>query len=129
MTDQDPLSSLIVDESHLAREELADTLRPYLRLGRSGQVVIDRAFDQLTALQKVACILLGLAAAHMLDLRDRRGATPQEIVRVSGLAGGTVRPKLSELLRDRYAVRDGHDYAIPIHAIRRITDLLRSREQ
>jgi hypothetical protein len=117
--DPDPLTSLVVDEAELAREELADVLRPYLRFTGSGSLVMEPEFDRITTAQQVCCVLLALRAAHLMGLRERPGATPREIVELSGMAPGSVRPKLSRLLRDRVLAKEGDDYLVPAQAMRR----------
>ena len=121
----DPLASLLIDETEMARDELAEALRPYVRLTRSGDFVFEDSFDSLPAKARVACVLLALKAGHLLGLRDEPGAAPQEIVAKSGLPPGTVRPKLSELLRDRVTEKQRGRYSIPAYGMRKAAALLR----
>lgn len=128
MISEDPLAALVVDEADLAREELAGALKPFLRLTRDGGFVFERSFDSLRTKQRVACLLLAFKAAHLLGFRTRPGAAPQEIVEVSGIPPGSVRPKLSELVQMRLAAKSGRDYFIPAHAARRVVQLLGGEE-
>jgi hypothetical protein len=125
MEAEDPLAALVVDETLLAREELAAVLGPFVRFTASGGLLLEKAFDHLTTLQRVGCVLLAMRAAELLGLRDRPGARPREIVAVSGMPPGTVRPKLGALVRERIAVKEADEYMIPGHGIRRAVDLIK----
>jgi hypothetical protein len=121
----DPLEDLLVDENAFARETLASALSPLLRLSRSGDLFFEPGFSELKALQQVLTILLGLKAAEMLGIRESASATPGEVVELSGMAAGTVRPKLSELVRQRLILRrkDG-GYEVPVSAANQVLDTL-----
>lgn len=115
----DALEGLIVDEEQIARTELAEGLRPYLRLTRGGELVFEPAFDALKAQQKVCVTLLGVRAAALMGLRDDAGSSPTELVQLSGLPPGTIRPKLSELLKLRLVAKKADRYEIPSHSLGR----------
>ena len=122
------LEDLLVDEAAVARDEIAEALRPYVRLTRAGELLPEPAFDQLPAEHRVLCVLLALQASHMLGLRPDGAAAPAEVVQASGMPAGTVRPKLSALLKSRYVVRTDHKYSLPVHATRRAVRVLRKGE-
>jgi hypothetical protein len=121
----DLLSSLIVDEQTLTRDELARVLGPYVAFSSGGALVIEPAFDRLSAQHRVLCVVLALQALHALGLRKDVAAAPAEIVDLSGMPPGTVRPKLSILLRGRWITRakDGR-YCVPLSSLRRVCRVL-----
>lgn len=118
------LETLIVDESAVARDQLASALAPYLRFTRAGELLLEPRFDDLAAELRVLCVLLALQALRLLDLRETDQATPAEIVSISGMPPGTVRPKLAGLLKKRLVAKDGARYSLPVHAARRAIELL-----
>lgn len=124
MTERDPLAELIVDEQEIAREELAQVLRPYVRFSRTGWPLFEKAFHQLTSLKRVCCVLLALRAMSLLDLRDRTGASNTDIAEITGMPQGTVNPKLSELKDQRLAVKEDGEWTIPTYALRRAMEMI-----
>ena len=84
-------------------------------------------FDSLASQAQVACALLSIKALHMLGLRATDAARPAEICSLAGLPGGTVRPKLAALVRDRCAQRSANGlYSIPVSLFHRAFALLRN---
>lgn len=122
---EDPLSTLFADEEDLAREEIAEVLRPLLRFTKDGALILEDGFQRLTTLQQVTAVLLSFKALYLLGVRDAPGATPQEIIDTSGMAPGSVRPKLSELSGRRLVAKQGREYSIPTHAARKAVSILR----
>lgn len=116
----DPLTALIVDEQELARDELGTALSPFVRFTGGGALLLQAAFDELDAARKVLCVLLALQAVHILGLRNRAGASPQDIVSESGMAPGTVRPTLTSLKKRRLVEKQASgDYVVALHAAQR----------
>jgi hypothetical protein len=120
----DDLRALVVDEEGLAQGELARALRPYVRFTSGGKLLPEAAFDGLPAGHRVLCVLLAFQALRLLELRETDDATPAEISEISGMPPGTVRPKLSALLKGRWVAKNGTRYSLPIHSSRRTIDLL-----
>jgi hypothetical protein len=115
----DPLQALLVDETAIAREELAQALRPYLQLGRDGGLWLLAPFDHLSGQAKVLCVLLAVKAQHLLGLRQGEAIQPQELVELSSMPPGTVRPKLSQLAKDRLVSKSANGYTVPDGMARR----------
>jgi DNA-binding transcriptional ArsR family regulator len=122
----DALTALIVDDDALARDELAVAIAAHVRLTKGGALLLEPSFNDLPSDRQVLCVLLALKALKLLGFRESDSATPQEIVDLSGMAPGTVRPKLSALLKARLVTKQGHSYSLPVHSARRAIDLLGS---
>ena len=118
---------LVIDAADVAREELAQVLEPYVRLTREGELVLQPDFEHLAARERLIAALLAFRAGQLLELRSAPGASPQDIERLTGMAGGTVRPTLSQLLRQRIVAREQGQYLIPAHSVRRAAGVLRDR--
>jgi hypothetical protein len=87
------LVPLVIDTADVAREELARVLEPYVRLTREGELVLQPAFEDLAARERLIAALLAVRAGELLGLRSAPGASPHEIERLTGMAEGTVRPR------------------------------------
>jgi hypothetical protein len=114
----DPLETLLVDEETIAREELAELLAPYVGITKAGGLVLTDNVTSLKAADRLIAVLLGAWAANLLGLRPRAGATPGELVALSGLPAGTVRPKLSELTKRCLVAKQGSEYVVPLASVR-----------
>jgi DNA-binding IclR family transcriptional regulator len=64
----------------------------------------------------------------MIGIRSESGATPSQLVQLTGLPPGTVRPKLSELVKLRLVAKRGDAYEVPIHSISRALKALSAPE-
>jgi hypothetical protein len=121
------LEDLVVDESTIAADDLAGTLEAYARFTSDGHLYLQPAFNDLPAEHQVLCVLLGVQALHLLGYRERDDATPAEIVEISGMAPGTVRPKLSTLVKRRAVVKSERRYSLPLHAATRAIEVLKKQ--
>jgi len=121
----DPLKELLLDPEGVAREDLANALRPFVQFDADGGLWLHDQFDQLSSEDKVICLLLANRAQQLLGLREDGGATPQQLIDMGQMAGGTVRPKLSKLLKERKIAKSGSEYHLPPPAIRRAVTRLR----
>jgi hypothetical protein len=119
------LKDLIVNERAVAETELATALDPYVRFTGDGELIIQEGFQSLTSERQVLCLLLAVQAMKILELRDTDQITPSEMVELSGMAPGTVRPKLSALAKKRRATRQRGSYSLPMHSARRVIEELR----
>ncbi|MDQ3916313.1 MAG: hypothetical protein M3323_13465 [Actinomycetota bacterium] len=120
----DRLTALVVKDEEFVRDELAAALEGKVRFTEGGSLILDDGFPGLSTAQKVACILLACRAAHLLGLRNSSGATPGQVVEMSGMAPGSVRPKLSQLAKQRLVAKEGSEYVIPTHAGRKVATLV-----
>lgn len=124
MANSDPLSALLVDEDEVARDELATGLAPYIQITKQGGLLPKPAFEGLSAADKVLTLLLSIKAMKMLGLRDDERVGPAELIELSVMPGGTVRPKLSALAGKRLIVKDGHEYWITTLGARKALEVL-----
>jgi DNA-binding transcriptional ArsR family regulator len=102
------LKDLVVDESAFDQEALAEALLNYVRLGRAGEMRPGPKWERLSRLGRVLAVLLSLKAAWVLEMRKEDGGAASEITALSGLPGGTVRPKL-RALRERGLIEQTKD--------------------
>jgi hypothetical protein len=124
MASPDPLAALLVNEDSIAREELAAGLAPYVQLTEQGGLWPLPPFESLASTNKVLCLLLAVKAMAMLGLRESERAAPGELVEISGMPAGTVRPKLSKLAEKRLVVKGNGEYWISSHGARKALDVL-----
>lgn len=127
----DPLDSLVVNGDDLDRQLLADLVAPFAALHLLKGVMTIRytqSGDSLSAREKVLVFLLSKKA---LALKDPTGkatetASPTEIEKETGIAGGTLRPALRKLADDNLLVQDskGGAYSVPNFALNRIKSIL-----
>jgi hypothetical protein len=115
---KDPLEALLVDENTVAREELAKGLAPFLQLTNEGSVLPLPSFDDLDSKTKVLCALLGIKALAMLGRRESDRVSPAELIEMTNMAPGTVRPKLSKLAEERLITKADGAYWIGTHGAR-----------
>jgi hypothetical protein len=120
------LTDLIVTHKGLAEEELVPLLARFVRFTEDGDLVLLSAFEELPAESRVACVVLAIKALQLVGLRTADNASPAEVCALSGLPGGTVRPKLRALLRKRQVHRDSAGrYSVPVNIAHRTAELLR----
>jgi hypothetical protein len=129
MADQDPLSQLLVDQDSIARDELASGLAPYVQLTEQGGLWPLPPFEDLDSGTKVLCTLLAVKAMSLLGLRESDRVAPIELVEMSGMPPGTVRPKLSRLAEKRLIAKSGGQYWISTHGARKALEALGSRDE
>jgi hypothetical protein len=125
MNSDDPLKGLLIDTGSVAREEVAAALAPLLQFDESGGVWLLDPFDQLSSENKVMCLLLAVKAQQLLGLREEDSATPQDLAELGQMSGGTIRPKLAKLLKNRQVAKTGQAYHLPPPAMRRAVTRLK----
>jgi DNA-binding transcriptional ArsR family regulator len=126
LQNEDPLSQLLLDAGEVDRGVLAAALSERIGIdSKSGRIVMLPGYSSLNARQKVLVILLAAKAASLLGVRDSEFMATQEVISISGLPQGTVRPKLKEL-REAGLVSQGTDraYYVPSALLRRAVDQL-----
>jgi hypothetical protein len=121
-----PLEELLVDADAVDLERLAAALRPYAAIDtKTGRLHFLAPYGDLTTRHKVLVCLLGQKASLLLSRSDTDILSPKEIEACTGLPGGTVRAKLSELKQDRLASAAGPGrYTASPHHLRAATQEL-----
>lgn len=116
-----PLEDLLIDADSVDLERLASALKPFAAIDKkSGRLHFHPPYESLTTRRKTLVCLLGQKASHLLGLAESESLSPKEAEACSGLPGGTVRPKLTELKKDRIALTDENGfYAIAPHQVSR----------
>lgn len=115
---QRTLENLLVDEQEISEEILHDLLTGYIRIGKqSGDLIPEKAFQELTAKQKVALVLLSQHARHELDMVESEWMSPTEISEQSGVKKGTVYPTVRELDSEGVVEDDDGSYRVPAHSL------------
>lgn len=100
---------------------LEATLTPYLRFDWTSLAIVPRArWAEATAEQKVLLYLLARRAMVALELVPSDYASSIHIERQIGMPGGTVRPALMKLTRQRLVVKVPGGYRIPEYAVSEI---------
>lgn len=116
---QASLENLVVDEQALNETLLADVLSKYVRIGEdSGSIYPKDSFENLRSDRKTAIVLLTQHAKSVLDMAESEWLSPSDIVAISGLKDGTVRPKVRELVDRGLAEDDDGIYRIPAPNLR-----------
>ncbi|HEX9838909.1 MAG TPA: hypothetical protein VGA72_06160 [Anaerolineales bacterium] len=115
---QDPLDQLFVKTEQIEGEQraiLAQLILPYASINAdTGDVHFKTTFDDLSTKQKILLYLLcRLALSTRPNTTFTVAVSPVEVEKATMLPGGTVRPKLTELVKDRIIVKSGDGYSVP----------------
>lgn len=115
---QDPLDQLFVKTEQIEGEQraiLAQLILPYASINAdTGDVHFKTTFDDLSTKQKILLYLLcRLALSTRPNTTFTVAVSPIEIEKATMLPGGTVRPKLTELVKNRIIVKSGDGYSVP----------------
>ena len=126
----DPLDAVFVSAEQVQGEQralLARLLVPFAQIDpENGKVYFTKKVDELSAKRKIIVFLLArLALANRKDSIFPSAATLKEIEDGTGLPGGTVRPRLMELVRERLAMKSGSSYFVQTNGLNRIEEELR----
>lgn len=129
MEEQDPLDQIFVRPEEVAGEQralLAKLIFPYAVVNpESGEVHYKSTSDDLTAKQKILIFLLcKLALSTRSNTTFTATASPIEIEKATMLPGGTLRPKLQELVKAKVVVKSGEGYYIHASSLHRAEEML-----
>ena len=119
-----PLENLLIDDTALQDEILADLLRDRIQLTVSGGIVFKADASRLGVRSRVLIGLLGGAALHRLGKRREQTITPKELEVLIGVPGGTLRPALRDLVSRKLVRADRGRYEIPAYAINEVREAL-----
>ncbi len=130
---QDPLDQLFVKTEQVEGEHkaiLAQIILPYASINAdTGEVHFKATFDDLGTKQKLLLYLLcRLALSTRPNTTFTVAVSPIEIEKATMLPGGTVRPKLTELVKERIVIRSGDGYSVPAVNLQRAKKLFSIEE-
>lgn len=126
---ENPLSKFFQKPEDLEKEtleRLARLMEPFVKHidSTNGAIRFNPAFnDKLNSKQKVLVFLLARLALATHNPEFSAGLLPKEIEVEADLPGGTVRPKLTELMDDRIIARDS-DGKYLVKSIERAEEVL-----
>jgi hypothetical protein len=129
MEEQDPLDQIFIKPEQVEGEQralLASLIFPFASVNpESGEVHFKPTADDLTAKQKIVVYLLcRLALSTRPNTMFTATASPIEIEKATMLPGGTIRPKLMELVKSRIIVKSGEGYYVHASNLHRTKDVL-----
>ena len=127
-TEKDPLDELITKASEVEGEYrllLANILKPHVRMDLdTGKIYFIQRPPKLNTKQHVLVYLLAKLALAQKNPDFEPIVTPKEIEENTGIPGGTVRPKLGELLKERIISRGEAGYFVEVMSLYRAKSLL-----
>lgn len=131
----DPLDDLVVKSSEVAGENrrlLAELLRPHIQFDPETGAIHFRQPPRLNTRQYVLVYLLAKMALAQKNPQYDPVATARDVEDGTGLPGGSVRPKLTELSRERVISKNDTGYYVAVtnlHKARAILEDTLSPEQ
>lgn len=131
MSDNDnALDSLFIDKEPVDTTALAETLRPSVRLHSStGEVFFTDQWASLSNRNKVLLYSLARKALAIKGVIPDEKASPSQFAAETHLPGGSVRPQLSQLVKDRIMNVDKEsNYWIPDHNLTRVRRMIEDKE-
>jgi hypothetical protein len=112
----DPLDELVVRSEEVEGENrkiLAKILLPHVQIDpEKGTIYFVKQPSNLTTKEQVLVVLLAKLALAQKNPDITPITTPKEVEDISGLPGGTVRPKLGELIKDKIIAKSSVGYYV-----------------
>lgn len=124
MSTDDPLDQLFVRPEQVEGEQRATLYKlifPFAVINPvNGEVHFKATADDLNAKQKVLIYLLcRLVLSTRPNTTFSAAVSPKEVEKATNFPGGTVRPKLSQLVEEHIAVKSGDGYLVPASNLHR----------
>jgi len=119
---KDPLDAIVISSEVVEGENrklLADLLKPYVRIDPdTGSIHFIKYPPPLSAKQHILVYLLAKLALSSKKPEYSPAAQPKEIEEATRLPGGTVRPKLRQLLEE-HVISQGEEgyYVEPVNLV------------
>jgi hypothetical protein len=132
--DTDPFDKLFDDNAGADfRDLLADTVLPFIRFSdrAAPEIVFTLEGEKLTAKEKLLVFLLGRKILFVKGYVPLEGIGPGDIEKATRIPGGTIRPRLRDLVDEklvRIAEAEG-GYLVPNSRVRQISDMLRGKSK
>lgn len=112
----DPFAKLIRPKAQFdeeTKERLANLLERYVWLDpENNSITFKEGTRNLNALQKILVFVLARKVISLINNNDSGSFTPAEVETETQIPGGTVRPKLAELLKAKLIVRNENRYEL-----------------
>ncbi len=129
--EKDPLDTLFVKPSEIIGEQrvlLAKLVGPFAAIDEeSGRVHFKADAENLSNKRRILVYLLAcLALAVRSGAAQSAAVSPKKIEEALGLPGGTVRPRLQELVASRIVIKTGGEYAVDSTTLQRAAKELES---
>lgn len=129
--ENDPFTKLVRPKAQLdyeAKQRLADLLEPYIWVDPEHiSVVFKPTAPAHTTLQRVLLFMLSRKVMALISPEVSAHVAPREVETGTGLPGGTVRPKLADLIKRKLVVRSDGAYEVaPYFSLNEIEQILKS---
>lgn len=111
---EDPLKSLLIEDSkELDRKNLADLLRPYIRIDAEKQLTLLPGFHGIKSNpDKLEIILIATKARSLLFPDTEDGLTPSEIIAMDIMPGGSVKTAIKALREGSHIKKKSKKYIV-----------------
>lgn len=93
------LKELLIDEEDILQEILAEILKKYVNITKTGKIIYNENFGKLDTERKVIISYLAYLARKLLGLSKDEKASAKDIASETGMNYGTVRSVISKLVR------------------------------
>lgn len=127
----DPFARLIRPKAQFDEETknwLANLLEPFIWLDPENNSITFKDDERnLNALQKVLLFALARKVISLINNNNMGSFTPTEVETETEIPGGTVRPKLGELLKKKILVRNENGYELAQNFFKREIEQILSR--
>jgi hypothetical protein len=127
-TSNDPLDQLVMKVEEVegeSRKLLASLLVPHVRMDpETGKIFFVPYPPKLNTKQHVLVYLLAKLALAQKNEKFDAVATAKIVEEATGLPGGTVRPKLTELFKDRIISKSDAGYFVEVSNLYKASSLL-----
>lgn len=124
-------ADIFVSGDSLDRELLARTAAPYIRIfsdNNNMEVVFTSIGEKLKNRQKLLAYLLArkiLNDKELLSEDEKEGLTPSELGTATHISGGSIRPVLAALLKERLVQKDESNYYVPNYSLNQVSEELK----
>jgi hypothetical protein len=112
----DPFAKLIRPKAQFdeeTKERLANILEHYVWLDpENNSIIFKDGTRKLNASQKILVFALARKVISLINNNDGGSFTPAEVETETQIPGGTVRPKLAELLKTKLIIRTANGYEL-----------------
>ncbi len=121
------LDELFVSGKEIDQELVVKILSPFLKIDLNSCTIVPN--EKWLELNNELKIILFLVARKAMKYRglaiDSEGVLPSEVEKETGIKGGSLRPKLKQLLEQRIISKtDGGRYIVPNYSLTKIKTMI-----